>query len=307
MYNKRSPQYNTMTCPLTVHCFLLFSHKGPTTMSQQRDFGSSHRKDNSSGPIRFYDRDAPYYEFTNFYAADIHLDDKIWPTTEHYFQAQKFVGTPFAEMIRRCAFPREAFDLSRNPTVSRWRRSDWDEVKIDVMRKALLAKFTQHERLLKILLSTKNRQLIEHTSRDSFWGNGGDDTGQNHLGRLLMEIRDNIRKSTSNKAEGSVQHDGASGGGKDHSGFHSQSPDSVNRMPSNDLPRRPLREGQQLVYTGPLPTPVGAVPVGVVPVGTLVDVSIPAVGNSALIVGGSGVVAVRPDISGPMFSHNDFV
>ena len=164
-------------------------------MSQRRDFSSSHWRDNDSGPIRFYDRDAPYYEFTNFYAADIHLDDKIWPTTEHYFQAQKFVGTPFAEMIRRCAFPREAFDLSRNPTVSRWRRSDWDEVKIDVMRKALLAKFSQHEWLCKKLLRTEKRQLIEHTSRDSFWGNGGDDSGQNHLGRLLMEIRDGLLDS----------------------------------------------------------------------------------------------------------------
>ena len=146
-------------------------------------------------PIRFYNRDEPYYEFTNFYSAPVLMDGKLWPTTEHYFQAQKFIGTPFTEVIRNFQRPREAFDLSRNPAVSCWRRKDWEEVKVDIMHKALLAKFTQHRDLRQLLLDTQNRRLIEHSPYDNFWGNGGDDRGQNQLGLLLMEVRDNLNRS----------------------------------------------------------------------------------------------------------------
>ena len=153
--------------------------------------GHSTRHDNT-GPIYFYDKFAPYYEFTNFYFAPISLDERTWKTTEHYFQAQKFVGTPYLDVIQMCATPREAFDFSRKPFVSRWRRNDWEGVKIDIMRKALLAKFLQHGDLRKKLKGTGKRALVERSPYDKFWGDGGDGSGQNWLGRLLVEIRDAI-------------------------------------------------------------------------------------------------------------------
>ena len=162
-------------------------------MVNQPTMMKNHYGDVGQGPIRFYNRDEPYYEFTNFYPAPIDLDGSTWPTTEHYFQAQKFIGTSYPEMIRRFDRPRQAFDLSRNPTVSRWRRKDWEDIKIDVMRKALLAKFTQHKRLRQMLLSTGDNMLIEHTPYDKFWGDGGDGNGENHLGLLLMEIRHDLK------------------------------------------------------------------------------------------------------------------
>ena len=150
---------------------------------------TNHYGNMGHGPILFYNRDEPYYEFTNFYAAPIVLDGKTWPTTEHYFQAQKFIGTSYPEVIRNFDRPRQAFELSRKPTVSRWRRNDWEEIKKDIMKKALLAKFTQHKDLRQLLLSTRDNMLIEHTPYDKFWGDGGDGSGQNQLGMLLMEIR----------------------------------------------------------------------------------------------------------------------
>ena len=59
---------------------------------------------------------------------------------------------------------------------------------------ALYAKFTQHERLTKMLLDTGDRKLVEHTTRDSYWGDGGDGSGQNRLGKLLMKLREELRK-----------------------------------------------------------------------------------------------------------------
>ena len=124
------------------------------------------------------------------------MDGKEWHSTEHYFQAQKFVGTPYEEYIRLYAgSPREAFQLARHPECLKWQRSDWDAVKLDVMYKALLAKFTQHGQLRQLLLSTGDRKLIEHTFNDSFWGDGGGmGSGLNHLGRLLAKVRELTRK-----------------------------------------------------------------------------------------------------------------
>ena len=97
----------------------------------------------------FYNRGEPYYEFTNFYEIVVHIDNEDWLTTEHYFQAQKFVGTPLVRTIRLMERHREAFNMSHNPLYSHWHRSDWEEVKEDIMFKALHAKFTQHEKLKK--------------------------------------------------------------------------------------------------------------------------------------------------------------
>ena len=144
-------------------------------------------------PIKFYSRDEPYYEFTNFYFKPIQLDGHHWPTTEHYFQAQKFVGTPYYDLIRRLTTAREAFQVSRNPTASPWIRGDWERVKDQVMLKALRAKFSQDEILKKHLLDTNGRELVEHTFNDSYWGDGGDGTGRNMLGKLLMQVRSELR------------------------------------------------------------------------------------------------------------------
>ena len=151
------------------------------------------------GPINFYNRDDPYYEFTNFYYAPINLDGKMWPTSEHYFQAQKFVGTPFVEQIRQLSRPREAFDFTRDPKVSYWRRNDWERIKEDVMYKALLAKFTQHYDLRKQLLETEDRKLVEHSPYDSYWGDGGDGKGKNRLGVLLEKLRSELQRGQKGK------------------------------------------------------------------------------------------------------------
>ena len=156
--------------------------------------GLSPLKKSSANVIEFYDKDDPYYEFTNFYWCLVVIDGKTWNTTEHYFQAQKFIGTPYVEHIRKLKSAREAFQFSRKPKVLRWIRPDWNEVKDDIMKLALMHKFSQHERLKMKLLGTGTKVLVEHTANDSYWGDGGNGSGRNKLGKLLMEVRD-IMKS----------------------------------------------------------------------------------------------------------------
>jgi ribA/ribD-fused uncharacterized protein len=145
--------------------------------------------------IQFYGQDDAYGEFSNFAPFPIRLDGQVWPTTEHYFQAQKFIKTEpeWAAAIRRANNPGLAARMGRDRK-HRLRR-DWESVKVDVMRRALAAKFAQHEELTVLLLSTGDETLVEHTDNDDYWGDGGDGSGKNMLGQLLMQLRDRLRKA----------------------------------------------------------------------------------------------------------------
>jgi N-glycosidase YbiA len=149
------------------------------------------RFDEFKSSIHFYHKDEPYFEFTNFAPFPIELGGKVWPTSEHYFQAQKHAGGPLEEDIRRSAGPREAFRLGR----SQRPRSDWAKIKDIVMYRAVQAKFIQYPGLRVMLLSTGDAELVEHTANDDYWGDGGDGSGRNMLGCILMLIREEIRDS----------------------------------------------------------------------------------------------------------------
>ena len=137
--------------------------------------------------ILFYRVNEPYGFLSNFAPYPITLDGKVWPTSEHYFQAQKFAGTKHAEVVRRAGSPMEAARLGRERT--RPLRPDWNRVRDAVMRPAVRAKFTQHPELRDALLATGTATLVEHTDNDAYWADGGDGSGRNRLGQILMEIR----------------------------------------------------------------------------------------------------------------------
>jgi ribA/ribD-fused uncharacterized protein len=147
---------------------------------------------NQKEVIKFYHRHAPYFEFTNFFGCPIELGGKKWATVEHYFQGQKFHRDPeLQERIRLQDTPRQAFYTAHHHE-SRVRK-DWHQVSLQIMRRGVEAKFLQHPTLQRLLLDTGDADLVEHTRDDSFWGDGGDGSGQNHLGRILMAVRSEIR------------------------------------------------------------------------------------------------------------------
>jgi ribA/ribD-fused uncharacterized protein len=145
----------------------------------------------STMDVRFYSVADEFGDFSNFAAFPINLDGEVWPTSEHYFQAQKFGDRAYRRKIRTAKTPMIAARLGRDR--SQRLRNDWESVKDDVMRKAVRAKFQQHGELSELLLSTGDENIVEHTTNDSYWGDGGDGSGRNILGRILMEIRDELR------------------------------------------------------------------------------------------------------------------
>ncbi len=144
--------------------------------------------------IYFYKAHEPYGCFSNFSPHGIEMQGVYWPTVEHYYQAQKFVGSPDATVIpiiHAAKTPEEAAALGRCHT--RQVRSDWEQVKIEIMREAVLKKFLTHTEIRKILLDTGDRLIVENSPTDYFWGCGADGSGLNHLGKILMSVREQIR------------------------------------------------------------------------------------------------------------------
>jgi ribA/ribD-fused uncharacterized protein len=138
--------------------------------------------------IDFYNQHEDFYEFTNFYPVELTIDGKTYPTSEHYFQAAKFLHTApqVAEMIRLAPRPRGAFDIAHQ--YHQQERPDWMQVREQVMGYVLSVKF-QNPYLREVLLLTGNYPLREHTVNDKYWGDGGDGSGQNRLGQLLELTR----------------------------------------------------------------------------------------------------------------------
>jgi ribA/ribD-fused uncharacterized protein len=144
--------------------------------------------------IYFYKVNEPYGCFSNFSPHAVFLQGRHWQTVEHYYQAQKFVGTleeTVIPVIYAAKTPEEAAALGRDCT--RQVRPDWEQVKIPVMREAVLQKFLTHKDIQAILLSTGDTSLVENSPTDYYWGCGVNKTGQNHLGKILMSVRQQIR------------------------------------------------------------------------------------------------------------------
>src|SRR5262245_21003709 len=148
-----------------------------------------------SDVIHFYSVSDEYGCFSNFAPYPVRMDGQVWPNPEHRFQAQNCAGTKGGEATR------EAIRRERSPMVAarlgRSRRQpirpDWQSARDEAMRRVVRAKFEQHADIRAVLLGTGDATLVEHTENDDYWGDGGDGSGHNMLGRILMEVRDALR------------------------------------------------------------------------------------------------------------------
>lgn len=140
----------------------------------------------------FYDPTDPETGFlSNFFRASFDLDERTWPTVEHYYQAQKFANDAYTERIHLAVSPREAKTLGQTQDFPL--RDGWETHRMTAMLNALAAKFTQNEPLRARLLATGDALLAEASPTDAFWGDGADGRGENRLGYLLTTLRDQLR------------------------------------------------------------------------------------------------------------------
>jgi ribA/ribD-fused uncharacterized protein len=126
----------------------------------------------------------------------MYLDDKYWPTVEHYYQAMKTLKVEEQDHIRKSTTAAWAKRHGRDVQL----RSDWENIKDQVMYKALWSKFENCE-LRSRLLATNNDILQEGNSwHDTYWGIDLETgQGQNKLGKMLMQIREKIDRNLTAK------------------------------------------------------------------------------------------------------------
>lgn len=128
------------------------------------------------------------YEFlSNFSDSIIDYNGVVYPTVEHAYQAAKSLVIEQRIRISQLKTPNAAKRVGRSIKL----RSDWEDVKISIMTDLVRLKFV-NAKLRKKLLMTGNKKLIEgNTWKDDFWGvyRG---KGQNHLGQILMKVREEI-------------------------------------------------------------------------------------------------------------------
>ena len=142
--------------------------------------------------ISFYVEGEEFGEFSNFSAHGVEFEGCWYPTVEHYFQAMKFLDLDYPETIRCAVSPKSAKELGNSRDVPL--RDDWEALKIPVMRAAIRQKVATHSAVAQLLLSTGDEELIEAAPHDYFWGCGKTGSGQNWLGKVLMEVRKELRR-----------------------------------------------------------------------------------------------------------------
>jgi len=159
--------------------------------------------------ILYFGRDRQAFGFLfHFHPAPFVLDGETWPDVEHYYQAQKSLDSAYRQAVREAPTPGDAKRLAAHPLApgkqakKSWFRThdslprpDWHDVKLDLMRAADWAKFSQNPDLARLLLETGDAELVEDSPFEPFWGAGPDGGGQNWAGRVLMEVRARLGKS----------------------------------------------------------------------------------------------------------------
>lgn len=140
--------------------------------------------------IRITSFDGANRFLSNFYPSPVTLAETTYPTVEHAYQASKTLDI---EARRKIAAVKNPGHAKRMGKFVKW-RPDWVKCKLPMMRALVMQKFSTHASLRKMLLDTGDAELIEgNTWGDTFWG-VCDGRGENHLGKILMDVRKTLRE-----------------------------------------------------------------------------------------------------------------
>jgi len=145
--------------------------------------------------VFFYEPE--FYVLSNFSAFTVNWGGHRFDTAEAVYHWEKFPSgrRDIRWEILMAPSAHEAYQIAQRHKDQR--HKDWDAVKVDIMREILIAKVKQHEYVRRKLIETGDRDLIENSWRDDFWGWGPNRDGKNVLGKLWMDIREELRRTAS--------------------------------------------------------------------------------------------------------------
>lgn len=149
----------------------------------------AHHGNDSDTQVFFYENE--FYCLSNFSSFSIEEDGILYITSEYLYHTKKFNDPEIKMQIIQARSTHDAQKIA-NQNKDKM-REDWHDIKVDVMRDILRLKIDQHPYVKKKLLDTGDREIIENSWRDTFWGWGENKDGQNMLGKLWMELRGEIK------------------------------------------------------------------------------------------------------------------
>jgi len=133
-----------------------------------------------------YFRGGGYNCLYNFAAFKVAYDNRTWMTAEHAYQAQKFTESKIKDKIANCPSAYKAKMTAQN--CKEKVRDNWFDDSVEIMKTILHAKLSQHQYIKEKLTDSGDKRLVENTD-DEFWGRGENGDGENMLGKLWMELR----------------------------------------------------------------------------------------------------------------------
>lgn len=150
--------------------------------------------DENSLYISMFDASEPLSRSAN---TPFKLDEQQWQTVEHYYQAMKFNDQSLQQTLRELDSPEEV-----NKLATKWRnklkiRKDWKKIKTVIMTRALYTKCRSHPHIAQQLMATLDKSIIENSQFDYYWGCGRDKRGDNHFGKVLMNVRAKLNQEKS--------------------------------------------------------------------------------------------------------------
>jgi len=141
----------------------------------------------SANPVIIGSTNGPFGELSNFSRHPVFEDGVIWPTSEHLYQSRKFDSAEVRDLIRTASGPSKAKARAREKRPCMI--NDWEALQLTFMYSVVKLKLSQNPEVKSTLLGTNDREIVEHSKDDMFWGRTPDGQGSNYFGKTLMLLR----------------------------------------------------------------------------------------------------------------------
>lgn len=142
-----------------------------------------------------------YIYFSPYTAHAIEVDGVVFPTVEHAYQCQRYTDEKIIKEIIAARSPVKAWETSCKYKKFQIPEFKDENYKLKVMKSLMVLKAQQHEEIRKALLNSGDLEIVKHILTyppgDGFWDDGEDGAGLNHMGRMWMEIRDELKQDMS--------------------------------------------------------------------------------------------------------------
>ncbi len=142
--------------------------------------------------IEFYKEKGEYGYLANYSPHGFWKNGIYYKTAEHYYQSEKFNDRKIKQRIIDAATPNEAAAIGRDRSLER--RSYFRDMKVRIMYQGVLEKFRQNGDIRNKLIRTKDDDIKELTEKESYWGVGPELDGENNYGKILIKVRDAVKK-----------------------------------------------------------------------------------------------------------------